>query len=129
MKKVLAIAMVSTALLTAPIASEDIDLGSNAVYAWEGESSWEMVERCLYHSGSWVTSMGMTIPEDMMPHAVRVDSISHCVPEEDFAEGILTFGDIDEGRGVQVRFVMLGGKAISLTDMNTGEEGMRMMRF
>lgn len=129
MKKLLTITMMSTALLTVPVIPSDINQNVNIVSAWEGEDSWEMIERCLYHSGSWLTSTGLMLPEAMMPHAVRVDAITRSAPEEDFAEGILAFGNLDEGKGVQARFIMLEGKVISLMDMNTGEEGMRMMRF
>ena len=100
----------------------------NTANAYAGEDSWDMMNRIIYHSGSWMLSTGHLCPQAKMRELIRIDEITNCSPESEYCEGICTVvpGKSGETTG---EFIMMDGRVFYVQEPGTNQTVFAMKKL
>ena len=93
-----------------------------------GEDPWDMMDRIIYHSGSWMLSTGHLCPQAKMRELIRIDEITNCSPESEYCEGICTVvpGKNGETTG---EFIMMDGRMFYVQEPGTNQTVFAMKKL
>ena len=101
---------------------------SNTVSAYAGEDEWAMMDRILYHSGSWFIAGKGVMPQAKMRQLIQVVEIYSSSPESEYAEGYCILCPGLEGE-TPADFIMMRGQLISFQDPGTNKAFLQMKRL
>ena len=101
---------------------------TNTTQAYAGEDPWDMMDRLLYHSGSWLVSGHGAANGEMIQKIVQITEINNCSPESEYADGVALLVPGLEGEQY-ADFILLGGRVISFQHPGTNKAILQMKRL